>query len=111
MLMGGGCCYLNRRALDLVYALVNEGNIIGLTKELLDYLAVAEPGVQAGPDRQDRRARAAICARQALAFRLAAAGGRALLTRCPWRLAQVASLCVTPTQAVPPMRGPDIHRR
>ena len=41
--MGGGCCYLNRRALDLVYALVNEGNIIGLTKELLDYLAVADP--------------------------------------------------------------------
>ena len=38
------CCWLeSRRALDLVYALVNEGNIIGLTKELLDYLAVADP--------------------------------------------------------------------
>jgi len=31
-----------RRALDLVYALVNEGNIESLTKELLDYLQVAD---------------------------------------------------------------------
>ncbi len=31
-----------RRALDLVYALVNEGNIQSLTKELLDYLQVAD---------------------------------------------------------------------
>ncbi len=31
-----------RRALDLVYALVNEGNITALTKELLDYLKVAD---------------------------------------------------------------------
>jgi len=33
---------LCRRALDLVYALVNEGNITALTKELLDYLKVAD---------------------------------------------------------------------
>ena len=38
-----GVLHARRRALDLVYALVNEGNIIGLTKELLDYLAVADP--------------------------------------------------------------------
>ena len=31
-----------RRALDLVYALVNEGNIKTLTNELLDYLKVAD---------------------------------------------------------------------
>lgn len=31
-----------RRALDLVYALVNEGNIQSLTKELLDYLQIAD---------------------------------------------------------------------
>lgn len=33
---------LCRRALDLVYALVNEGNIQSLTKELLEYLQVAD---------------------------------------------------------------------
>ena len=33
---------LTRRALDLVYALVNEGNIESLTKELLEYLVVAD---------------------------------------------------------------------
>ncbi|KAK9904228.1 hypothetical protein WJX75_007294 [Coccomyxa subellipsoidea] len=33
---------IRRRALDLVYALVNEGNIQALTKELLDYLKVAD---------------------------------------------------------------------
>ncbi|CAL8470618.1 g10160 [Coccomyxa elongata] len=33
---------IRRRALDLVYALVNEGNITALTKELLDYLKVAD---------------------------------------------------------------------
>lgn len=31
-----------RRALELVYALVNEGNIKTLTKELLDYLKVSD---------------------------------------------------------------------
>ena len=31
-----------RRALDLVYALVNEGNIKQLTKELLDYLKISD---------------------------------------------------------------------
>ena len=48
---GDGCCSVCkadwapvrcRRALDLVYALVNEGNIQSLTKELLDYLQVAD---------------------------------------------------------------------
>ena len=34
--------WLCRRALDLVYALVNEGNIQSLTRELLDYLQVAD---------------------------------------------------------------------
>ena len=34
--------HLARRALDLVYALVNEGNIQSLTAELLEYLAVAD---------------------------------------------------------------------
>ena len=34
--------WLCRRALDLVYALVNENNIQSLTKELLDYLQVAD---------------------------------------------------------------------
>lgn len=33
---------IRRRALDLVYALVNEGNIKTLTNELLDYLKVAD---------------------------------------------------------------------
>ncbi|KAK9830950.1 hypothetical protein WJX81_001389 [Elliptochloris bilobata] len=33
---------IRRRALELVYALVNEGNIKALTKELLDYLQVAD---------------------------------------------------------------------
>ena len=31
-----------RRALDLVYALVNENNIKSLTKELLEYLKVSD---------------------------------------------------------------------
>ncbi len=35
------CCG-RRRALELVYALVNEGNIKTLTKELLDYLKVSD---------------------------------------------------------------------
>lgn len=34
---------IRRRALELVYALVNEGNIKTLTKELLDYLKVSDP--------------------------------------------------------------------
>lgn len=33
---------IRRRALELVYALVNESNIRPLTRELLDYLAVRE---------------------------------------------------------------------
>ena len=33
---------IRRRALDLVYALVNETNITTLTKELIDYLAVSD---------------------------------------------------------------------
>ncbi|GLI68027.1 hypothetical protein VaNZ11_012350 [Volvox africanus] len=33
---------IRRRALELVYSLVNEGNIRTLTKELLDYLAVSD---------------------------------------------------------------------
>jgi hypothetical protein len=40
-ILGLGRCLI-RRALDLVYALVNEGNIESLTKELLEYLAVAD---------------------------------------------------------------------
>jgi AP-1 complex subunit gamma-1 len=32
------------RALELVYALVNEGNVKTLTRELLDYLEVCDPG-------------------------------------------------------------------
>ena len=40
------CC--RRRALELVYALVNEGNIKTLTKELLDYLKVSD--VEFKPD-------------------------------------------------------------
>lgn len=40
------CC--RRRALELVYALVNEGNIKTLTKELLDYLRVSD--VEFKPD-------------------------------------------------------------
>lgn len=35
-----GAC--RRRALELVYALVNESNIKTLTKELLDYLQVSD---------------------------------------------------------------------
>lgn len=34
---------IRRRALELVYALVNENNIKTLTKELLDYLKVSDP--------------------------------------------------------------------
>ncbi len=33
---------IRRRALELVYALVNEGNIRALTKELVDYLNVCD---------------------------------------------------------------------
>ena len=33
---------VSRRALELVYALVNEGNIRTLTKELLDYLRISD---------------------------------------------------------------------
>ena len=40
-----GC---RRRALELVYALVNEGNIKTLTKELLDYLKISD--VEFKPD-------------------------------------------------------------
>lgn len=35
-------CLHRRRALELVYALVNEANIKTLTKELLDYLEVSD---------------------------------------------------------------------
>lgn len=41
-------CCCRRRALELVYALVNEGNIKTLTKELLDYLKVSD--VEFKPD-------------------------------------------------------------
>lgn len=41
-------CWCRRRALELVYALVNEGNIKTLTKELLDYLKVSD--VEFKPD-------------------------------------------------------------
>lgn len=34
--------WYRRRALELVYALVNEGNIKTLTKELLDYLKISD---------------------------------------------------------------------
>lgn len=34
---------IRRKALELVYALVNEGNVRALTKELLDYLRVCDP--------------------------------------------------------------------
>ena len=34
---------IRRRALELVYALVNESNIKALTKELLEYLKVTDP--------------------------------------------------------------------
>lgn len=37
-----GVSNVRRRALDLVYALVNESNIKTLTSELLDYLKVAD---------------------------------------------------------------------
>ena len=37
-----GACLAGRRALDLVYALVNEGNIKTLTRELLEYLKAAD---------------------------------------------------------------------
>lgn len=40
--------WCRRRALELVYALVNEGNIKTLTKELLDYLKVSD--VEFKPD-------------------------------------------------------------
>lgn len=33
---------MHRRALELVYALVNQGNIRTLTKELLDYLRISD---------------------------------------------------------------------
>ena len=36
------CCSCRRRALELVYALVNETNIKALTKELLEYLKVSD---------------------------------------------------------------------
>ena len=42
------CPGCRRRALELVYALVNEGNIKTLTKELLDYLKVSD--VEFKPD-------------------------------------------------------------
>jgi Adaptin N terminal region len=38
---------IRRRALELVYALVNEGNITALTRELLDYLRVCDPDFKA----------------------------------------------------------------
>jgi hypothetical protein len=38
----GRAVSIRRRALDLVYALVNETNITTLTKELIDYLAVSD---------------------------------------------------------------------
>ena len=42
--MGCAC----RRALELVYALVNEGNIKALTRELLDYLQASAPALLRG---------------------------------------------------------------
>lgn len=33
---------IRRRALELVYGLVNEGNVRNLTRELIDYLGVAD---------------------------------------------------------------------
>ena len=34
---------IRRRALELVYNLVNESNVKALTKELLEYLKVSDP--------------------------------------------------------------------
>ena len=66
--------WLCRRALDLVYALVNEGNIQSLTRELLDYLQVADAEFK--PDLTAKIAALVqrFAAQQALALRLAAAG-------------------------------------